>query len=695
MLIGVLLLGTIPAHAQERLRQMPGYERYAKTRGQAANAVKRADIRVTWTDGGKGFDYSWDGTQYSYDIAARKATAKGKSLTLAAASVVTTEEFGPSGFPQARARQLTTATSPDNNWKATYKNRNLWLSHADGTMETPITTEGSDKSRVKLGTGCWVYGEELFQRTAMWWSPNSKKIAFYRFDESKIPDFYLQLGQSTIRSNAEIEAYPKSGDPNPVVDVLIYDLDTKQTIRVDVRDGKPFEDSAVGYYVYNARWSPDGKELLFNRTNRRQNAMELAAADPFNGKCRVVVREEWAASWAENSPPIRFLKDNRRFIWESERNGYKNYYLYDLSGKFLATLTDNPFEVMNIVRVDEETGNLFYIARSGDNHMKPQLHRVGLDGKGDIRLTDPAYSHTVNVAPDGKHFIDVAQTHDVAPFTRLVDDKGQVIAELAKSDLTKFDQMGMQKTEVFSYTSADGKTVCYGSVQKPSNFDPAKKYPVIISIYGGPATSGVNETFQASNPMTELGFLVATFDGRNSSGRGKKLLDQLYLHMGVAEVDDFAEGMKVLRKRPYVDGTRVGIEGTSYGGYTSVMCLLRHPDVFTVACASSPVTDWRQYDTIYTERYMWTPQENKEGYDAGSAMTYADKLKGRLMLYYGTADDNVHPNNCMQLIRALRGKGKSFEVQVGPDEGHSFVGQDRMLEFMLENLVLQPSFAKP
>jgi dipeptidyl-peptidase-4 len=298
--------------------------------------------------------------------------------------------------------------------------------------------------------------------------------------------------------------------------------------------------------------------------------------------------------------------------------------------------------------------------------------------------------HTVNLSPDSKYFIDVIQTHDTPPVTRLVDAEGTVLAELAKSDTTKFDQLGLKRVELFTFKAADGETDLYGLLHRPSNFDPDKKYPLLVTVYAGPNTNAARETFMLPNALTEYGFLVASFDSRSAGGRGKRFLDAIYQKLGVTEIDDQAAGVKALAERPYVDKNRVGIFGSSYGGYASALCLLRYPDVFQAACASSPVTDYRHYDSIYTERYMWIPQENKAGYDAGSAMTYADKLKGRLMLYYGTADNNVHPSNTMQLVRALQRAGKSFEVQVGPDQGHSGINQPRMMEFFIENLVMKP-----
>jgi len=688
MLVAVLPL-TSPA--QDRLKTMPGYDRFQKMSTEIPGSVKPGTLSVKWKDAGNSFDYYKEGRAYHYDIATRTVTEIGT-----APADSDSERMGgrrrPSGVE--RGRQYSFAISPDGKLKAFHRDRNLWLSDASGAGEIAITTDGNEKARIKNGIASWVYGEELDQVTAMWWSPDNKKVAFYRFDESQVPDYFLQLDQTKLQSKMDIEAYPKAGVNNPIADLLVYDVGTKKTVKLDVRDGKPFDNSVIGHYVYNVQWASDGSELLCNRTNRRQNIMEFTACNPETGKCRVIVREEWPTSWTENHPPMKFLKDGKRFIWESERTGWKNLYLYDLSGKLISTLTNHSFEVGAIVKVNEDAGLLYYMARDGDNHMKLQLHRVGLDGKGDRRLTDPAFNHSVDVAPGGKYFIDLAQTHDIPPVTRLVDADGKVVQELAKSDTTKFDQLGLKPVELIKYKAADGTTDLHGLLHFPSNFDPSKKYPLLVSVYAGPATNGARETFTLPNQLTEYGFLVATLDSRSAAGRGKRFLDAIYMKLGIPEIDDQAAGVKSLWSRPYVDKGRVGIFGTSYGGYASVLAILRYPDVFQAASASSPPTSWYQYDTIYTERYMWIPQENKAGYEAGNAMNFADKLKGRLMIYYGTADNNVHPNNSMQLIQALQRAGKSFEVQVGPDKGHSGLNQDRMMEFFIENLVLsQPASA--
>jgi dipeptidyl-peptidase-4 len=703
----------VAADAQDRLKGMPGYPQYQKITAETG-PVRSGEIRaIAWAPDGASFEYTLHGQRYRFDVARNAVTQLGEAPP--AASEGRGGRGGRGGI--ARGRQATSADSPDGALKAFYRDRNLWVSAADGSNETAVTTDGSEADRLKYGTASWVYGEELGQRTAIWWSPDGRKLAYYRFDEKQVPDYHLQLDQTKIQSRNEIEAYPKAGAPNPVVELFVYDVATKTRTRIDVRNGKPFDNGVVGHYVYKVAWSPDGTELLFNRTNRRQNILEFVAANPDTGATRVIVREEWPTGWVENSPPMHLLGDKHRFIWESERTGWANLYLYDLSGKLITPLTNHSFDVAGLVKVDEAAGVVFYTARSGDNHMKMQLHRVGLDGKGDVRLTDPAYHHAVGscmpaasagggagraggpascgLSPDNRRFVDVYQTHNSPPASRVVGTDGQVIAEIAKSDLTRFEQLGLKNVEMFTFTAADGKTTLHGLIHFPSTFDPAKRYPVLMPVYGGPAAASntARETFVAPSALAEYGFLIVNVDSRAVPGMGKRQLDSIYLKLGQVEMDDMAEGIKALWSRPYIDKTRVGVYGTSYGGYSSVMLLLRHPDVFAAASASSPVTAWYHYDSIYTERYMWIPQENTDGYEAGNAMNYAKSLKGRLMLYFGTADNNVHPSNTMQLIAALQQAGKSFDVQVGPDRGHTGINTDRMMEFFIENLIVRPALA--
>jgi dipeptidyl-peptidase-4 len=702
----VLALAPACALAQSRLKTLPAYEHYERMSREIPGAVKYGRLSVTWQDDGAAFEYLRDGRRYRYDIASATTTDLGPVERPRPPENATAHDAPPGEHttpptshsppppppppppPERprRGRQHTSSVAPDGQLKAFYRDRNLWLSDPDGANERALTTDGSDATRVKYGTANWVYGEELFQNTAIWWSPDSRRVAFYRFDESRLQDYYLALDQTRIQSRMDVEPYMKAGTPNPVVDVLIHDRETGATVTADVRDGQPFTDGVTGHYVYGVEWSADSTQLLFRRTNRLQNIMEFCACDPESGACRVVVREEWLPSWVENSPPLRFLQDGKRFLWISERTGWRNLYLYHLSGELLATLTSHEFEADRIVRVDEERGEVDYLARSGDNPLKLQLHRVGLDGRGNRRLTDPAFHHGVSVAPDGRHFIDVAETHNTPPVTRLMDSEGRCLAELAASDVTKFERLGLKPAELLRFKAADRETDLYGLLHRPSFFDSARKYPLLVNVYAGPGTSAARETFQAPTVSAELGFLVASFDSRSADGRGKRALDAIYGKFGIVEIDDQAAGVRALCDRPYVDSGRVGVLGLSYGGTASALCLLRYPDVFHAACASSAVTDFRNYDTIYTERYLGLPQDKQAAYDAACVLTYAGNLKGRLMLFYGTADDNVHPSNSLQLIQALQKAGKSFDVQVGPDQGHTALGRERMLEFFVEAL---------
>jgi len=688
LILSYLLLAatSIAAFSQDTLQSMPRFSRYEKFGKEISGSIIRGSVTAHWADDSQSFIYSHEGKNYKYDLATGKTTETDEVVP------VTTPRGGRRGGQRGgrgtpeRGRQFSVALSDDGKLKATTRDRNVYISDANGKNEIAVTTEGDAAKRIKYGIASWVYGEELGVREAMWWSPDEKKLAFYKFDESQVKDYFLQMDQTKVQDTLDTEAYPKAGAPNPIVTLYVYDLSSKQTTTVETK----FENPGLGEYVYDVRWSPDGKELLFNRTDRKQKTMQFCAADPDTGKCRTIVEESQPQSWAENHPTIQFLDDKNRFIWGSERNGYKNLYLYDLTGKLLNPITQNQFDCQGIVTVDEKNGWVFYRCRSGNGPYLEQLNRVSLDGSGDKRLTDPAFSHIVTLSPDGLHFVDVEQTISIPPTTVLCDADGKKIAELAKSDLTKFEKLGLKKTERISFTAADGKTTCYGTLQFPSDFNPHRKYPVIVSVYGGPESSGGAETFQTPNPITELGFLVASFDGRGTSGRGKAFRDAMYGKMGIVEIDDQAAGAKSLKSLRYVNG-RIGIYGTSYGGYASLMCLLRYPDVFSVSCSSSSVTDWLNYDSIYTERTNGLPDEgeNKAGYDAGRAATYAKNLKGNLMLYYGTADNNVHPSNTIQFIQALRDNKNQYDLQIGPDAGHTQMNADRMWEYFITHLIVE------
>jgi dipeptidyl-peptidase-4 len=593
-----------------------------------------------------------------------------------------------------RGRQFTEDFSPDGTKRVFYRDGDLWLSDADGKNEQPVTTEGDAQKRIKYGSASWVYGEELGQRDAMGWSPDARYVWFYRFDDSMVKDYYIAMNQTGVQTELDVEAYPKAGSPNPECDLYVYEFATKKRIKVNVRPAA--FDESVGHYVYNISWSPDGRELLFHRTNRWQNTMEFCAADPSTGDVRVVVREEWPASWTDNSPQRTYFDSvpdvpqqyKGKMLWKSARNGFDNFYVVDLKSGQATAVTKNRQDAMNVVRLDLAGGWLYYMAAGPENPYMLQFRRARLDGSRDELLTDPATSHSVDLSPTGEAFLDTEQTVNMPPRATLRDMTGKAVSVVGQSNIAGAIAAGFRPTERVEFTAADGKTKLYGSLQFPADFDASKRYPVIIDIYAGPESGGHSERFAYLDRKTDWGFIRASFAVRGSSGRGKEFMDAMYLKMGTTEIDDTAEAVKAIAKLPYVDASRVGITGTSYGGYSSLMCLLRYPDLFQAAVSCSSVTDWKHYDTIYTERYMRTPQANPDGYKAGSAMEYAGSLKGWLLLYYGTSDNNVHQANTHELIRALQRAGKYHEVQVGPDQGHTGLNFNRTMEFFVERLLI-------
>ena len=684
ILISILAAGLAGAavadDAQLTLSKMPRYDRYTRLQSQVSGSVDRGIDRVTWSDDGKQFGYTRGGKSYTYDI----ATLTEKEGKLPPGSNADRERRRR---PE-RGRQFDTVTSADGKLKAVTRDRNVYLSKANGSDEVAVTTDGNEAGRIKYGVASWVYGEELEVREAMWFSPDAKKLAYYRFDESKVKDYFIAYAQLDTQDTLNAEPYPKVGQPNPEVQLFLYDVDAKTSVRVDTG----FGEAESGHYVYNVRWSTDGSELYFNRMPRKQATMEWCAANRETGSCRTILSEHRTDGWSNQIPEVKFLKDGKRFVWWSDRTGWGNYYLYDTTGAQLAALSNlNGSEVERIVSIDEERNVLYYAARDGDNPYLLQLHRVGLDGKGEKRLTDPKFSHTAYLAPNGDHFVDVEETLDVAPHTVLRDGDGKEVKELSKADLKKWNDLNLKKQERFTFTAADGKTMCYGRLSFPSDFDARKKYPLLIFVYGGPESGGGIERFEPPSALTELGFVIANMDGRGTRGRGRAFMCAVYRKLGMVEIDDHAAGVKELvSKRKYLDGKRVGIQGTSYGGYFSALSILRYPDVYAAACASSPVTDFRLYDSIYTERYMGQPTDadNNKGYIDGSCMTYVKNLNGRLMLYYGTADNNVHPSNSIQLANKLESAGKRYDMMVGGDRGHSQMNASRMWEYFVNYLIL-------
>lgn len=555
--------------------------------------------------------------------------------------------------------------SPDWTRVAYVKDYDLYVTSVETGKEQRLTTGGSEE--IRNGHPDWVYPEEFSQREAFWWSPDGAQIAFLRFDESPVAEYPL-VGQAEPRGKLRLQRYPKAGDANPIVTLHVVDVATKQV--VDVETG-PEND----IYLVRVKWLPDGSAVTFQRLNRLQNVLELLAADPQTGATRLLLREE-EECFVNVTRDLRFLKDGQRYLWTSERSGWRHIYLYHIESGLIRQLTRKDLPVKSILAVDEDEG-LVYFNGFENKGLDGHLYRVGFDGGGFQRLTADGGTHQVNLAPGGTWFLDTWSSVDTPPEAGLFRGDGKEVRMLSEADTTGLDALKLEPAELLTFKAADGKTDLHGVLFKPAGYDPSEEYPLMVHVYGGPHSQSVlnrwlgNHRFQTE---AQLGYMVFEMNNRGTVSRGKAFESATYLKLGQVDLADQVAGVKHVTKRSYIDGSRVGITGGSYGGYMVCMALLAAPDVFHVGVASSSVTDWRNYDTIYTERYMRRPQDNPQGYEKGSALTYADDLKGKLLLFHGTIDDNVHPSNTVQLVNKLIEHDKRFDMVFYPEYGHGIWG---------------------
>lgn len=680
-LIFALSLATVHfAFAQDRIAQMPGFQEH-QAAIQALQRVSMLPPSSVWTSDST-VAYDVDGW-HEFDL----STGKTKALTeIPKGQVQTNGRFrgGPS-----RGRQITTQKSPDGTFTISYEDGNLWI-QKDASSAKQKFTNGDLSKRHKFGTGSWVYGEELEQTQAFEISPDSKKVWFYEFDESKVLDYHLAINQNQPQSNVYSEPYPKPGRDNPEVNLHVYDVATAKSTRVPVRNGVFSND--IGHYVYGINWSPDSSELTYHRMNREQNQLEIRAFNVAKGTTRTLYEESNPAGWVEYGPMTDLSSGIRPGYWLvlSERSGFANLYWVNLSDGKLEAATKSGTDVTRLVKVDPKTQSIYSMASGTRNPMRHQLWVSKWDGSNPVQLTNEEFHHDVRLGTSGA-FVDVCQNGTTAPFMQICKADGTVLTTIQTVKKNVYESEGFSPVEYISFPSLDNKVTLYAAIHKPRNFDPKKKYPVLVQVYAGPGTLGLNgpaERYQAPTSDAHFGFIVAKIWGRGEAGRGRDFRQALFHKMGIVEIDDQAAGVTAIGKLPYVDAKRVGIYGTSYGGYSTAMCLLRYPNLFAAGSAGSMVSDWRNYDSTYTERYMGLLEKNRDAYDVGSAMRYAGSLRGRLLIYYGTSDDNTHPTNSYQLIKALQTAGKSFEVQVGIDQGHSGVNHMREMEFFIERLVL-------
>ncbi|MFO7732342.1 MAG: DPP IV N-terminal domain-containing protein [Candidatus Aminicenantes bacterium] len=561
-----------------------------------------------------------------------------------------------------RGRTYGDVLSPDLKLRAFTRDYDLYVKDMDGN-ETRLTTDGTDDLRNAFPD--WVYPEELGQYQAFWWSPDSSQIAFMQFDQRPVTKYPIVHDVQPI-PRLELLGYPKPGGNNPIVRLFVADVASKKIVRLETGDD-------LDVYLYRGQWTNDGREFTYHRLNRFQNKVEVFAADPSTGKTRLVFADE-DPCYLDEQTELIFLKDNKRFLWTSERTGWKEIYLYELAtGKLLKQLTNARLPAQSVAAVDEARGWVYFTGHES-NGTETHLYKVRLDGTAFAKMTREPGSHRVNFSPGFDYYTDSFTSFDQPQMTTLYTADGKEVRVIGRSVPAEwFADLKLIKPERLTFKSADGKHDLDGLLYFPAHFDADEKYPLILSVYGGPGSKGVSNTYKmadASQTLAQLGFLVAVCDYRGVSGRGKAFQNLHYLKLGQVELEDHVAFVKALGKRPYVDTGRVGVTGHSYGGYFTCLALLKEPDVFHVGVAGAPVTDWRNYDTIYTERFMRRPQDNPEGYEKGSCMTYAKNLKGKLSLHHGAVDDNVHPGNTTQLAQALLQANKAFDMMIYPEQQH-------------------------
>jgi len=609
--------------------------------------------------------------------------------------------------------------SPDGRWVSFVRGNNLFVVDVARANEKQLTRDGREGDKEILnGYLDWVYEEELYGRgnkRGYWWSPDSRFIAFLRTDESPVPKFVL-ANDIPIDQDIETTNYPQAGDPNPLVRLGIADV-TKQTIVPSARrlplvgsrlpptlqrlgDAVRFVDTAAykpeDLLIARVAWAPDSRNVLFQALNREQTFLDLNAAG-LDGKMRKLLTEETPA-WVEVYDNPVFVDSggaNGTFVWQSARNGWRHLYLYDNNGALMRQLTNGKWEVRNLYGVDKQNGWAYFSATK-DSHIAENIYRVRLTGGEPERLTRGNGWHTAIFNSTFSHFVD-GYTEILTPAqTRLFRADGTLERVISENRVDVLRDYRLSQPEFLNVTTRDG-FVMEAMMIKPPDFDPSKKYPVFQFTYSGPHAPSVANRWGGNRGMwfqmlAQKGYIVWVLDNRTAGGKGEESVWPAYKRLYELELRDLEDGIKYLKDLPYVDGSRIGLHGWSYGG-SMTSYALTHSRSWKIGIAGGTVTDWRLYDTIYTERYMMTPQNNREGYDRNSILKAAKDLSGRLLLIHGVMDDNVHMQNTIQFANELQKEGKQFDLMLYPTQRHGVTNPAQvrhmygmMTEFILKNL---------
>jgi dipeptidyl-peptidase-4 len=557
--------------------------------------------------------------------------------------------------------------SPDGRYVSFRRGHNLFTVEVSSKGVHQLTSNGSETTL--NGELDWVYPEELDLATAHWWSPDSRLVAYLQFDISHEPVF-PQVFLLKEHGVLEPERYPKAGDPNAEVRLGIVNAEGGQTRWMNL--GEP-RDSLLA----RVTWLPNSREIAAEKLTRVQNKLDLFIANTETGAARVVLHEEDPA-WINVEGEPKFLPDSSRFLWTSERDGFRHIYLYGLDGQMQKQLTSGNWAVQSIAGVDAEHSRVFYLSEE-DSPLERQLYVVGFDGGGKQRITQGAGTHSISFSPAASYFLDNYSSLTVVPRGTLYKADGSEVRVYRKPDEADANEYEILPTEIVTVTASDG-TPLYARLIKPASFDPGKKYPAIVMVYGGPGAQAVVNQWQGvswDQALAHKGFVVWQLDNRGSFNRGHKFESVTYHNLGAHELEDQKLGIQHLISMGFVDGQRIGMHGWSYGGYMTLYTVTHAPGLIKAAVAGAPVTSWRNYDSIYTERYMGLPQDNEEAYQTTSPQAKAGELRSKLLIVHNIEDDNVHFANTMQMADALEKANKQFFMLVYPQKSHGVSGEIR------------------
>ena len=588
----------------------------------------------------------------------------------------------------SEGKQRLAQFSPDASKVAFVKENNIFIKDIINNTELQVTFDG-EINKIINGATDWVYEEEFAFDNGMQWNSSGNKIAFYRFDEEKVPEFSMDLFTDLYPSQSKFK-YPKAGETNSTVELFIYDLNSKKTTKANISVEEEF-------YIPRIKWTLDENVLSVQRMNRHQNQLDFILVDVKDGSSQTIFTENDAA-YIDVTDNLTFLNDGKYFIWTSEKSGYNHIYLYNLKGKQVRQITKGNYDVTDFYGIDE-SNNTVYFASSERSPMHRDVYAVQLNGKNKKTLTNKTGTNSATFSTNYKYFINQYSNANTPYYFSLFDAKGNEVRMLKdNSNLNNsLAEYALSQKEFFNFKTTEGIDL-NGWMMKPHNFDETKQYPVFMYLYGGPGSQQVTDSWGGSNflwyqMLTQQGYIVACVDNRGTGARGSEFKKCTYQQLGKLETEDQIEANRYLANLPYVDGSRIGIFGWSYGGYMSSLCLLKGADEFKMAIAVAPVTNWRYYDTIYTERYMRTPQENAAGYDDNSPINHVEKLKGKYLLVHGSADDNVHYQNTMEMTNALVNANKQFDLFIYPNKNHGIYGGytrlhlfTKMTNFIKENL---------